>query len=197
MAGWSRSIIAASGALGLVASLVLLFQTRANRRARDEQAERLRAPIAQLEVDAKRCSSANLLNLPPDELEAYLSTGYKEFDATPGSGHRRFRDPPRDPGQATALIEALAGEPGVSIADARPATEGGVPTDCIWLEPRLAAAVQRFAASTAASAWHPSASPPASNWRDSAARSIGSDRVSVGNRVSYSTTRLSRWMTSS
>jgi hypothetical protein len=41
-----------------------------------------------------------------DELEAYLSLPYKEFDATPGSGHRRFRDQPRDPAQAGALIEA-------------------------------------------------------------------------------------------
>jgi hypothetical protein len=35
-----------------------------------------------------------------------LSLPYKDFDATPGSGHRRFRDQPRDPAQAGVLIEA-------------------------------------------------------------------------------------------
>jgi hypothetical protein len=39
-------------------------------------------------------------------LEAYLSLGYKEFDATPGSGFRRFRDQPRHLSQSGELIEA-------------------------------------------------------------------------------------------
>ena len=33
-------------------------------------------------------------------------SAYKEFDATPGSGHRRYRDQPRNPSQAGALVEA-------------------------------------------------------------------------------------------
>ena len=32
--------------------------------------------------------------------------GYKEFDATPGSGHRRYRDQPSNPSQAGTLVEA-------------------------------------------------------------------------------------------
>jgi hypothetical protein len=35
-----------------------------------------------------------------------LSLDYREFDATPGSGHRRFRDRPQNPAAAGSLIEA-------------------------------------------------------------------------------------------
>jgi hypothetical protein len=87
-------------------SLWLLYQARAGLHERDEQVQRLRERLAQLEVDVARLSSTHPIGLPPDELEFYLSLPYKEFDATPGSGHRRFRDHPRDPAQAGVLIEA-------------------------------------------------------------------------------------------
>ncbi|HEY2155430.1 MAG TPA: hypothetical protein VGH33_07360 [Isosphaeraceae bacterium] len=106
MARLVRNVIPAVAVFGLAASLWLLYQARASLRDRDEQVRRLRERLARLEVDVARLSPAHPVGLPPDELEAYLSLGYKEFDATPGSGHRRFRDQPRDPAQAGSLIEA-------------------------------------------------------------------------------------------
>jgi len=75
-------------------------------RERDEQVQRLRQRMAQLEDDVARYLSTHPTGLTADELEAYLSLPYKEFDVIPGSGHRQFRDQPRDPVQAAALIEA-------------------------------------------------------------------------------------------
>ena len=106
MARLRRNLVPAICMVGLAASLWLLWQTRASLRQRDEQVHRLRDRLAQLEVDAAHASSAHPTGLAPDELEAYLSLPYKEFDATPGSGHRRFRDRPQDPAQAGTLIEA-------------------------------------------------------------------------------------------
>src|SRR5688500_858734 len=87
---------------GFAITLLLLLQARAGLGHRDEQVKLLRARIAQLE----RRASPQLVGLPPDEWQAYLSLPYEEFDATPGSGHRRFRDQPRDPADAGGLIEA-------------------------------------------------------------------------------------------
>src|SRR5215475_7325234 len=106
MARLVRNVILAVAVVGFAASLWLLYQTRASLRERDEQVQRLRERLARLEVDVARLSSTHPVGLQPDELEAYLSLPYKEFDATPGSGHRRFRDQPRNPAQAGALIEA-------------------------------------------------------------------------------------------
>ena len=53
-----------------------------------------------------RHSPTHPTGLTADDLEAYLSLPYKEFDVICGSGHRRFRDQPRDPVQVAALIEA-------------------------------------------------------------------------------------------
>jgi hypothetical protein len=106
MARLKRNGIPAAAIVGFAGSLWLLQQARASLRERDEQVQRLRGRLAQLEVDVARLSSAHPVGLPPAELEAYLSLPYKEYDATPGSGHRRFRDQPRDPAQAGALIEA-------------------------------------------------------------------------------------------
>jgi hypothetical protein len=92
--------------LGFAIALWLLYQARASLRERDEQVQHLRERLAQLEVDVARLSSTHPIGLLPEALEVYLSLPYKEFDATPGSGHRRFRDQPRDPAQAGALIEA-------------------------------------------------------------------------------------------
>jgi hypothetical protein len=99
-----RSVIPAVASVGFAVSLWLLYQARASLRERDEQVQSLRERLAQLEVDVARLSSTHRLGLPPDELGFYLSFPYKEFDATPGSGHRRFRDQPRDPAQAGILI---------------------------------------------------------------------------------------------
>jgi hypothetical protein len=101
-----RSVIPAVAIVGFAALLWLLCESRARLRERDEQVQRLRERLAQLEIDVTRFSSTHPIGLPPDEVEFYLSLPYKEFDATPGSGHRRFRDQPRDPAQAGALIEA-------------------------------------------------------------------------------------------
>ena len=106
MSRLKRNVIPAAAIVGLIASLVFLYQARASLRNRDEQVQRLRERLAQLELDLALRSSRNSIDLPPDQLEAYLSLPYKEFDATPGSGHRRFRDQPRDPAQAGPLIEA-------------------------------------------------------------------------------------------
>src|SRR5262249_49880189 len=106
MARIKCNIIAAVVVVGLATSLWLSYQARARLRDRDEQVQRLHEQLAHLEVEVSRLSPPTPIGLPPDELEAYLSLPYKEFDATPGSGHRRFRDQPRDPAQAGALIEA-------------------------------------------------------------------------------------------
>lgn len=92
--------------VGFAVSLWFLFRSRASLRERDEQVHRLRERLAQFEEDAAHRSSMDAIGLAPDELKAYLSLPYEEFDAMPGSGHRRFRDQPRDPAQAGALIEA-------------------------------------------------------------------------------------------
>jgi len=99
-----RNIIPAVAIVGFAASLVLLYQARASLRERDEQLQLLRQRMAQLEDD--RHSPTHPTGLTADELEAYLSQPYKEFDVTYGSGHRRFRDQPRDPVQVAALMEA-------------------------------------------------------------------------------------------
>src|SRR5262245_39483904 len=101
-----RRVIPAVSVVGLAVSLWLLYQARAGLHDRDDQVQGLRERLARLEVDVARLSSTHPVGLPPDELEAYLSLPYKEFDATPGSGHRRFRDQPRNPTQAGELIEA-------------------------------------------------------------------------------------------
>jgi hypothetical protein len=101
-----RTIIPAVAIVGLAVSLVLLYQARASLRERDEQVQCLRERMTQLEDDAARHSSTHPTGLTADELEAYLSLPYKEFDVIYGSGHRRFRDQPRDPVQVAALIEA-------------------------------------------------------------------------------------------
>src|SRR5690242_10300703 len=106
MARILRIAIPAVAIVGFAASLCLLYQARASLRERDEQVQRLRARLAQLEIDIAHRSSTHPAGLPSDELEAYLSLPYKEFDATPGAGHRRFFNQPRDPAQAGALIEA-------------------------------------------------------------------------------------------
>jgi hypothetical protein len=87
-------------------SLVLLYQARASLRERNEQVQRLRQRMAQLEDDVARHSPTHPTGLTAHELEAYLSLPYKEFDVIYGSGHRRFRDQPRDLVQVAALIEA-------------------------------------------------------------------------------------------
>jgi hypothetical protein len=104
MSKLGRNIIPAVAIVGFAVSLVLLYQSRASLRERDEQVQRLRERMAQLEDD--RHSPTHPTGLTADELEAYLSLPYKEFDVIYGSGHRRFRDQPRDPVQVAALIEA-------------------------------------------------------------------------------------------
>ncbi len=106
MARLKRNLIPGVAIVGFAVSLLLLYQARASLRERDEQVQRLRQRMAQLEDDAARRSSTHPLGLTPNVLEAYLSLPYKEFDATPGSGFRRFRDQPRDPARAGELIEA-------------------------------------------------------------------------------------------
>jgi hypothetical protein len=101
-----RNIIPAVGIVGLAVSLVLLYQVRARLSERDEQVQRLRERMAQLEDDLAHHSPTNPTGLKAAELEAYLSLPYKEFDVIYGSGHRRFRDQPRDPVQVAALMEA-------------------------------------------------------------------------------------------
>ena len=101
-----RNIIPAVAIVGIAVSLVLFYQARAGLRERDEQVQRLRQRMAQLEDDAARHSPTHPTGLTADELEAYLSLPYREFDVIYGSGHRRFRDQPRDPVQVAALIEA-------------------------------------------------------------------------------------------
>src|SRR5262249_49659736 len=106
-----RRVIPAVTVVGLAVSLWLPYQARASWTDRADKVQRLRERLARLEVDVARLSSTHPVGLPPDELEAYLSLPYKEFDATPGSGYRRFRDQPRDPAQAGALIEAYLERP--------------------------------------------------------------------------------------
>jgi hypothetical protein len=101
-----RNLIPAVAFVGFAVSLVLLYQARASLRERGEQVQRLRQRMAQLEDDVARHSPTRPTGLTADELEAYLSLPYKEFDVIYGSGHRRFRDQPRDPVQVAALIEA-------------------------------------------------------------------------------------------
>jgi hypothetical protein len=88
MATLKRSVIPPLAMLGFAIALWLLYQARASLRERDEQVQRLRERLAQHEVDVARLSSTHPLGLPPDELEAYMSLPYKEFDDT------RFRPPP-------------------------------------------------------------------------------------------------------
>ena len=99
-------IITAGVIASLAVSLVLLYQAHASLRERDEQLQRLRERTAQLETDVARLALTGPFGLTPEDREAYLSLGYKEFDATPGSGHRRYRDQPQNPARAAALIEA-------------------------------------------------------------------------------------------
>jgi hypothetical protein len=101
-----RNIIPAVAIVGIAVSLVLFYQARAGLRERDEQVQLLRQRIAQLEDDLACHSPTHPTGLTADELEAYLSLPYKEFDVIHGSGHRRFRDQPRDPVQVAALMEA-------------------------------------------------------------------------------------------
>jgi hypothetical protein len=101
-----RNIIPVVAIIGFAVSLVLLYQARAGLRERDEQVQRMRQRMAQLEDDLARHSPTHPTGLTADELEAYLSLPYKQFDVIYGSGHRRFRDQPRDPVQVAALIEA-------------------------------------------------------------------------------------------
>jgi hypothetical protein len=101
-----RNIIPVVAIVGLAVSLLLLYQARADLSERDEQVRRLRERMAQSEGDVARLSATHPIGLPADELEAYLSLPYKEFDATPGSGFRRFRDQPRHPSQAAELVAA-------------------------------------------------------------------------------------------
>ena len=106
MASPKRNAVVAIAFAGLAALLFFQYRAQASLRQRDEQLQRLRERMAQLEDEVARLSATHPTGLPPDQLEAYLSLGYKEFDATPGSGHRRFRDQPRHPSQAGELIEA-------------------------------------------------------------------------------------------
>lgn len=106
MARLKRSVIPAVTIVVFAVSLWLLYQARAGLRERDEQVQRLRERIAKLEDDIARLPSTLPMGLAPEELEAYLSLPYKEFDATPGSGFRRFRDQPRELAQTGALIQA-------------------------------------------------------------------------------------------
>jgi hypothetical protein len=101
-----RNVVIVIAFAGLAALLFFQYRAQATLRQRDEQLQRLRERMARLEDDVARRSATHPIGLPPDELEAYLSLGYKEFDATPGSGHRRFRDQPRHPSQSGELIEA-------------------------------------------------------------------------------------------
>ncbi len=106
MARLRLKIITAIAIVSGVVALVLLYQARASLRERDEQLQRLRGRLAQLEGDVARLSSTGPWGLTATDREAYLSLGYKEFDATPGSGHRRYRDQPRNPSHAGTLVEA-------------------------------------------------------------------------------------------
>ena len=106
MATLKRHMVTVIAFAGLAALLFFQYRAQARLRQRDEQLQRLRERMAQLEDQAARLLSTHPIGLPPDEWEAYLSLGYKEFDATPGSGHRRFRDQPRDTSQTGKLIEA-------------------------------------------------------------------------------------------
>src|SRR5215831_10449278 len=99
-------VISAVAIIALAVSLWLLHQARASVRERDEQVKRLRGRLAQLEDEVARLPSMPPMGLAPDKLEAYLSLPYKDFDATPGSGFRRFRDQPPDLARTGALIEA-------------------------------------------------------------------------------------------
>jgi hypothetical protein len=101
-----RNIIPAVAIVGFAVSLVLLYEARATLHERDEQVQRLRQQMAQLEEGVARHSSTHPTGLSAEDLEAYLSLPYREFDVIYGSGHRRFRDQPRDPLQVAALIEA-------------------------------------------------------------------------------------------
>src|SRR5205809_4213419 len=106
MAKIKRNVFIAIAFAGLAALLFVQYRAQATLRQRDEQLQRLRDRMARLEDDLARRSATHPIELPPEELEAYLSLAYKEFDATPGSGWRRFRDQPRHPSQAGELIEA-------------------------------------------------------------------------------------------
>jgi hypothetical protein len=106
MARLKRNVVAAIAFAGLAALLFFQYRAQATLRQRDEQLQRLRERMAQLEEEVARRSATHPIGLPPDEMEPYLSLGYEEFDATPGSGHRRFRDQPRHLSQSGELIEA-------------------------------------------------------------------------------------------
>jgi hypothetical protein len=106
MVSLKRNIGVAIAAAGVAAILFFQYRAHANLRQRDEQLRRLRDRIAQLEDEVARPSASHPTGLPPEELESYLALGYEEFDATPGSGHRRFRDQPRNLSHSGELIEA-------------------------------------------------------------------------------------------
>jgi hypothetical protein len=105
MAKHKLSIITALALIGLIASLWFLYQATAGLHERDEQLQRLRQRLAKLEDDVARLSTTGPFGLTVEDSEAYLALGYKEFDATPGSGFRRFRDQPQSTTRAGALIE--------------------------------------------------------------------------------------------
>jgi hypothetical protein len=90
MAKLRRNIVPAVAIVGFAVSLVLLYQARASLRERDEQVQRLRQRMAQLEDDVARHSSTHPTGLTADELEAYLSLPYKEFDVIYGSAIAGF-----------------------------------------------------------------------------------------------------------
>lgn len=100
-----KSIMTAIATSGLAVSLVLVYQARASLRNRDEQLRGLRDRMVQLEEEVARLSLTGPWDLTAEDREAYLSLDYKEFDATPGSGFRRYRDQPQNPAHAGALIE--------------------------------------------------------------------------------------------
>jgi hypothetical protein len=106
VASLKRNVVAAIAVAGLAALLFIQFRAQTTLRRREGQLQLLRERTAQLEDQIARLSSTHATDLAPDELEAYLSLGHREFDAAPGSGHRRFRDQPRDAAQAGRLIEA-------------------------------------------------------------------------------------------
>ena len=106
MAGRKPNVMTAIVLVGLAASLMFLYQARAGLAQRDEQVRRLRDRTAHLEGEVVRPSFTAPFGLTAGDRDAYLSLGYKEFDATSGSGHRRLRDQPQSPARAGELIEA-------------------------------------------------------------------------------------------
>jgi hypothetical protein len=114
-------VITGVAIVGLAVSLLSLQRARSTLRDRDDQLRRLRERTAELEDEVARLSVAtDLTGLSREQRDAYLSLPYEAFDATPGSGHRRFRDEPQNPARAGALIEAyLQGRPELSVEQRR------------------------------------------------------------------------------